>query len=48
LILGGVITAALAVVLWYVSRRMPMRPYPLSPEGMRDAEDDGLAARKAA
>jgi hypothetical protein len=44
-----VITTALAIVAWYVSRRMPVRSYPLSPEGTRDAEDDGVAAfRKAA
>ena len=49
LILAAVITAGLAVVAWYVSHRVPVRPYPLSPKGTRDAGDDGVAAfRKVA
>ena len=44
LLLGVAVTALLAIVAWYVSRRTPVLPYPLSPSGARDADEEGDAA----
>jgi hypothetical protein len=44
LLLGVAVIAVLAIVAWYVSRRTPVLPYPLSPSGTRDAHEEDAAA----
>lgn len=49
MLLGLAITAALAIVDWYVWRAAPTLPYPFEPTGTRFADDDDAAAfRKVA
>jgi hypothetical protein len=43
LLLGVAVIAVLAIIAWYVSRRTPVMPYPLSPGGTRDADEEGDA-----
>ncbi len=44
LLLGVAVIALLVLVAWYVSRRTPVLPYPRSPSGTRDADEEGDAA----
>ena len=46
LLLGLAVIAMLAIVVWYLSRRTPIVPYPLAAGGTRDAEESDADTAK--